>query len=196
MSIEKCLICGVGTSAIHYHHTIPRSCGGENSVQVPLCGNCHTTLHAHGLAIAARAKGSKRHVNQFWPSPEQEDNALPLLKVLVTALLNPDNKSRIPFQLSFDPYLYNALKVLKSDLGLSSLEKTLKYCLIQALHEKGLSHVYEENAERQKAGYACEQFPVSVQRAENSPDRLSQDGNNSTQQQKKQEKNLLAMWGL
>jgi hypothetical protein len=42
----KCEACPNVTVAIEGHHVVPLSYGGkDNGLKVPICGNCHTTIH-------------------------------------------------------------------------------------------------------------------------------------------------------
>lgn len=43
---KQCASCPVITNAIEDHHVVPLSYGGKLTGQtVPICGNCHTTVH-------------------------------------------------------------------------------------------------------------------------------------------------------
>ena len=113
-------------------------------MQIPLCSSCHNILHANGVALVARIKGSKNRVRKFWPTPEQEVRAKPYLEILVKALLLPvadGYKAKHPIQLSVDTVGYELLKMLQADIGASSIQKTINYAIYRTLEERGLRDV-------------------------------------------------------
>lgn len=143
---HQCTICLIRTSAMHWHHTVPRSRGGEDSLQIPLCGDCHTVLHSHALAMASAIRRGKRIKNPTrWLKPEDEERAKPFLEVLVRSLLMPipegfDRTHLV--QTSVPTATYEALHALKLDQGLGSLERTLVYCIERSI-DLGSSHVHQ-----------------------------------------------------
>lgn len=99
----------------------------------------------------ARIKGSKRPLRKFWNSPLEETNAEPYLEILVKALLQPIQGSREHLvSISVPTHLFEGLKLLQADLGLPSQEKTLEYCLLTSLNQKGLLNVvgYEKDEKK------------------------------------------------
>jgi hypothetical protein len=88
--MTSCTICG-SHDAIHWHHTIPRSRGGELSKQIPLCASCHNTLHHHALYLKSKINNKKplKSAKVFWSNPEHERIASPYLNILVQALCTP-----------------------------------------------------------------------------------------------------------
>lgn len=141
----SCIIC-FSQLNIQYHHTIPRSRGGEDSLQIPLCSNCHSSIHFNALSIVSKINNPKRKNNykRFWASSEEEERVEPYLKILVKALVEP-----IPMELSRNhvltvsvpSILFDQFKLLQLDLGLSSQEKVLEYCINQTLAIRGLKDV-------------------------------------------------------
>jgi len=138
-----CVICGRIVPIINWHHTVPRSRGGEDSLQIPLCPDHHSQLHANALAIVARIRGkSKRPLRGFWNSDFEETNAKPYLEILVQALLLPiQGKREHLVSTSVPTNLFEGLKLLQADLGFSSQDKVIEYCLVNTLQSKGLLDV-------------------------------------------------------
>lgn len=136
-----CCICGRVTSNIHMHHTIPRSLGGEDSLQIPLDGDCHTKLHAHASALVARSNGKrKKAVVSPW-SVEEEERARRWLLVLVESMLNPpDSYEKLTLlpQLRINCELRHAIEILKRDNSLSNMENALMYCIHHTLKYHGI----------------------------------------------------------
>lgn len=143
---DWCTICYDRAGVLHWHHTIPRSRGGEHSLQIPLCATCHNALHANALAIVSKINNPKRKpINKrFWASVEEEQRAQPFLQVLVEALFRP-----IPeglerehlLSVSVSSTLFEQFKLLQLDLGLSSQEKVLEHCIKQTLRIRGIDNV-------------------------------------------------------
>jgi hypothetical protein len=146
LSVNHCIICGVRSAALHEHHVVPRSCGGSQGETIMICGQCHTTLHAHGSFLASKRVGN-RPAKQFWSNPDHERRAMPYLTKLVTALLASrdvdfDSSSRLrTLSLRMTEDMYRALKLLKMDIGASSLESALQFCVQRTLITKGLTGV-------------------------------------------------------
>lgn len=139
-----CTICTTWQVVPHYHHTVPRSRGGENSLQIPLCGGCHTTLHAHALWIVAKVRNSKLPSKQFWASDEVENRAKKWLQILVSALslpIAPGYVAQHPLNLSVNTEFLERIRLLQQDLGVSSMEKTIRYALEKLITERGLANV-------------------------------------------------------
>jgi hypothetical protein len=132
------------------HHTVPQSCGGEKSLQVSLCASHHDILHAHALAIIAAKKRNKKIEKQFWKTEQEEQNAQPLLNVLLQSLqLNKDSteaQNRNIVSANLNLLLKQSLKLLAKDLKMSQ-DKALTFSLIYTLNQKGILN--EENFRRQ-----------------------------------------------
>ncbi len=140
----NCTICTEYFSVLHWHHTVPQSRGGKDSLQIPLCSSCHTILHANAVALQARLKGSKKVVRRFWVDAEQERRAAPYLEILVKALMLPIAEgytAQHPIHLSVDTNFYELIKLLQSDLGVSSIQKTIHMSIQHTLSERGLGNV-------------------------------------------------------
>lgn len=137
----NCTICTQYFSLLHYHHTVPRALGGEDSLQIPLCAQCHNVLHAEAEAIVAKKRTGKEISRTYWTSPLHADNARPFLEILVNAMLNADlapieNKLWI-IQARAPDALRRAMQLYKLDSGLPSMEKALLLCLAETLKKKG-----------------------------------------------------------
>lgn len=139
-----CTICLDGNAIMHWHHTIPRSRGGDASLQIPLCPDCHNTLHAYALAVVSRlrsTKAKKKPLRRFWKTTEQEERASPYLEILVKALMSPPIGDRQHLlSISVPTQLFEEFKLLQLELGMSSQEATLVYCLEYMLQSKGLKN--------------------------------------------------------
>lgn len=147
---QRCLICQKLSSAIHMHHTIPQALGGESSLQIPLDGDCHTTLHAKASACVSFNKGNrKKRPGSFWANPEHELNAEPWVNILVRAMMNPprgsDEKLTLLPSIKVDAERRVALDCLKQDLqGISNMSQVLKFCIDFTLMSKGLLQNVEQ----------------------------------------------------
>jgi len=83
-----------------------------------------------------------RKPKKFWRSPEEELRASKFLEILVKALLSPILTDREHLlSASVSTSVFEEFKLLQLDLGASSMEKTLHYCLQLALHTKGIKNV-------------------------------------------------------
>lgn len=147
MDSTRCTICH-GRTAIDMHHTVPRSRGGEDSLQIPLCSVCHKSLHFHALALCARIRSGKPITKVYWKSAEEQERAEPYLEILVKALLSPipegvERKHLISCVVDTDAFEY--LKLLQLDIGANSQEATILYCLNLALEHRGLKHVKDRD---------------------------------------------------
>ena len=139
-SKDPCTICTKIEPIMHSHHTVPRSRGGENSLQIQLCPTCHNLLHANAVALVAQIRNNRTGtVKNFFVNPDDNSRAQPYLKILVIALIGTSQEERrhtvtasIPTDIFFD------LKILQQDLGLSSLEKTMEFCIVHTLNAKGV----------------------------------------------------------
>lgn len=152
-ALTRCIICGQFSRAIHWHHTVPRSLGGELSLQIPIDGNCHTTLHAKAEAVVSRLNGKRREpVGEFWADPEAEHRAQTWLQILVDAMLNPQVAPgqkeillpmiKIPVDLRFE------LELLKRDTpGITNMSQVLRYCIEFTLKQKGLKQHEQKDDE-------------------------------------------------
>jgi hypothetical protein len=134
-----CTICEKYQSLLHWHHTIPQSLGGKNSLQIPLCAQCHNLLHAHALAIYARTKTGRAIQKKYWATPAMEHNAGQWLKILVEAILSDEAVVGKQYVMQFkaSPALHTALQLFKSDSNVSSLEKAMILAISDHLRNRG-----------------------------------------------------------
>ena len=60
---NKCVKCGESDpNKIQWHHVIPRSLGGEDTIEniIPLCVKCHALEHGHGCCVDTKTGGRPR----------------------------------------------------------------------------------------------------------------------------------------
>ena len=140
---EPCLVCEVHEPIMHSHHTTPQCRGGVNSPQVILCPTCHNLIHAQALHLVSCIRKNTTPVKRFWRSAGLEDRAAGLVQTIVRAFLEPlptDVQVDIPLTLTVDAQLQAALQLLHLHLGLSSMEKTIRYCVTSMLERKGIKN--------------------------------------------------------
>jgi len=144
--LVRCIICGKFSRSIHYHHTVPRSLGGEHSLQIPIDGDCHTTLHAKAEAVVSRLAGHRKQpIGTFWDDPEAEQRAEMWLSILVNAMLNPPvqpgQKEVLLPMIKVDMETRMALELLKRDTpGITNMSQVLRLCIELTLKSKGLKN--------------------------------------------------------
>lgn len=142
----KCCICHQWTRNIHWHHTTPQALGGKDSLQIPIDGDCHTTLHAKADAAASFLRGNRNEPpGRYWDSWESEQRAQPYLEILVSSLLNPpisDGEKRIKLaNPEVDLPTRELLDRLKKDLpGVTNMSQVIDYCIHYTLRTKGYSN--------------------------------------------------------
>jgi hypothetical protein len=136
----NCTICTKYFSTLHWHHTVPRALGGEHSLQIPLCGDCHTTLHANADAIVAKINGGKSIKRIFWTRPGDSGRAEKWLGILVNAMLNPPDLLDKEYLIStkIDQKTHVALTQLKQMLGATNLQDVYLFCIATTLKQRGL----------------------------------------------------------
>lgn len=149
-----CCICADNAGVLHSHHTVPRSRGGEKSLQINLCPTCHNAIHANALAIVSRIKNPKRPNNtrRFWRNAEEEQRAERFLQILVEALVKPipeELEREHLLSLNVSTSLFEQFKLLQLDTGLSSQEKVLNYCIKQTLINRGIENVSSKNPKKE-----------------------------------------------
>lgn len=148
-----CTICVKHFTLLHWHHTTPQALGGKDSLQIPLCSQCHNLLHAHAEAVVAQVRTGRQSKRQYWANDTQEQNAKPYLDILVSAILSAaDNgvagkkwmiSSRIPDE------VHKALHLFKIDSGLRNLDQALLLCLAETLKKKGYLDGQDDNSQSQ-----------------------------------------------
>lgn len=140
---ERCVTCDVHEPIMHSHHTIPQCRGGVNSQQVILCPTCHNLIHAQALHLVSCIRKNTVPEKRFWRSAELEEKAASLVQIIVRAFLEPlptDVQVDIPLTLTVDAKLKADLQLLQLDLGMSSMEKTIRYCVTSMLERKGIKN--------------------------------------------------------
>jgi hypothetical protein len=150
---DRCTICDTST-IVEWHHTVPRSRGGENSLQIPLCSVCHRALHFSALAIKSKIQSGRPIKKVYWKSADEQKRAEPYLQILVRALLMPIPEGMTRNHLisvSVDTETFELFKLLQLDLGISSQEETIIYCLRSAIEQRGLN-----NGKRHKLWFQTE----------------------------------------
>lgn len=149
-----CVICTNYFNLLHWHHTIPQALGGKDSLQIPLCSDCHNVLHAHAEGIVANIRSSRKISRVYWNNSIKENNARPYLEILVKAILDPplspeDKETKISIPVPYD--VHRGLHLLKMDKNLGSLVNTVLYCIVFTLKSKGiLSGNDKHKEEKQK----------------------------------------------
>ncbi len=142
---DPCTICFRKESIMHSHHTIPRSRGGEDSLQIILCPTDHNAIHAHAVHMVSKIRNPRkqRELKQFWRSPDDEDRAQPYLQILVRSLIEPLPEGVTRQHLlstSVETPVFEDMKMLQTDLGLTSMEATLNYCIALTLKHRGITN--------------------------------------------------------
>ncbi len=156
--MPECLICKVSESVMHRHHTTPRCRGGENSPQVDLCSSCHNILHSNAKHLVSCIKGNRKPSKTFWRDADEEIAAQPLVQLIVKAFITEplgDPNLEHPLTFNVPTSVLRDLKKLQSDLGASSMEKTLVYCVSYVLKSRGIKNA--------KATLPMWHLPVSQQ---------------------------------
>lgn len=136
-----CTICENHFQLLHWHHTVPRALGGSNSLQIPLCAQCHNQLHAHADGIVASQTSSRKVKRVFWDSQKQLDNALPYIGILVKSITSAKEHGvedkMWAMQLKVPDNLHKSLIRLKQDSPLNNMEEVVLMCLGKALKDLG-----------------------------------------------------------
>lgn len=126
-----CAVCAVLPPTPHYHHIYPQCFGGKNGPLVLLCPNCHNGIHASASATLSYIRsGGKNKIKQFWNNHEEELNAAPYINAIVSLAQTYEGEKNYKMLIELDSETYNALRFLKKDLAQSSLQATLKYCIL------------------------------------------------------------------
>jgi len=92
--------------------------------------------------------GNKKPLRQFWSDVEAEKRAQQYLEVLVRAMMSPPVCEREHLlSASVSTTAFEEFKILQQDLGLSSHEKTVEYCIQFTLNNKGLKNVLSKGVQ-------------------------------------------------
>lgn len=159
----NCTICTNYFSLLHWHHTIPQALGGVDSLQIPLCSDCHNVLHAHALAVVARTRSGRKIKKVYWPRPGDEERALPYLEILVNSILFPpiapeDKEYNLQTKVNSD--IHFGLGLLQQDLpGCKSMQQAVLYCIAYTLKSRGLYN--DSNAEHREESSSQHQKPTA-----------------------------------
>lgn len=119
-----CSLCERDTPLIEYHHTIPRSCGGENSRTEVLCQGCHKLIHSIAdMIIHNKTDKAKSIIESLNYNQNQLSHFSKLVKTIVQARtlkregkLSPSVES---ITIKLDPILKAKLHTLSRDMKMS-----------------------------------------------------------------------------
>lgn len=159
-NLTRCIICTKMTGAINWHHTVPRSLGGTESLQIPVCGDCHTSLHSNALGVVAqinKPRKSNAPHKTYWANPADQQRAKHWLQILVQALLLPpisvgDKKTLLPM-IAVDSSTRQQLSLMQKDLqGVTNLEQLLLFCINYTLKNRGYKNDKEPQLEEDRHG--------------------------------------------
>lgn len=135
----SCTICENHFTLLHWHHTVPQALGGKDSMQIPLCSQCHNLLHANSEAVVAARRGGKANTRKFWRTVREEVNAQPWLEILVDAIENAATVTGKHYVMQFEApaHLHRALQLFKMDSGVTSLDRAVILAISEILRAKG-----------------------------------------------------------
>lgn len=151
----SCTICEQHFTLLHWHHTVPQALGGKDSMQIPLCSQCHNLLHANSEAVVAARRGGKANTRTFWKNTREESNAQPWLEILVEAIENAHTVEGKVYMMRFQAtaQLHRALQLFKMDSGVTSLDRAVILAISEILRAKGyLNDNSTEEHQRKSTG--------------------------------------------
>jgi hypothetical protein len=151
----ECTICEQHFSLLHWHHTVPQALGGKDSLQIPLCSQCHNLLHANAEAVVAFHRNGKKITRNFWKSTREENNAQPWLEILVSAIESAHEVVGKNYVMQFraTARLHRALQLFKMDSGVTSLDKAVILAISEFLKAKGyLNEQQRDSKDNQPQG--------------------------------------------
>jgi hypothetical protein len=102
--------------------------------------------------VAKIRSKTKRKSKTFWKKGEDAERAQPYLEILVRALLSPIPEGCSRSHLLSVPVsteLFEQFRLLQVDLGLSSQEKALLYCVKYTLANKGIQNEKDNTGSNQ-----------------------------------------------
>lgn len=133
---KKCLICGKGsTEVLHEHHVIPQAYGGRDMGTVTLCAEHHNMIHSAAIKCLMTIRSGST-VDFVWPN---NHGAAEVAEALVYKIVEAALKSKVrtyKITLTLDQTQRDILGLLKQDLSISSLEKTVLACLDAAYRDR------------------------------------------------------------
>jgi hypothetical protein len=160
----SCKICEQHFTLLHWHHTVPQALGGRDSVQIPLCSQCHNLLHANSEAVVAARRNGKPVTRIFWRSAREEANAQPWLEILVDAIQNAHVVKGKHYVMQFEApaQLHRALQLFKMDSGVTSLDRAVILAISELLRAKGYFDENHSSDQHQRKGKSNPQAPKTA----------------------------------
>lgn len=122
---------------MHEHHVIPQAYGGVNGPTVILCPDHHNEVHKIALAVIVAARSGKRVEPRMPPSVVKKKIFSQLVQaIVVAALKSPVREYTLPLKLNQEQR--QLLGLLKTELGVSSLEKAMLTSFELVARSRGL----------------------------------------------------------
>lgn len=112
-----------------------------------LCPTCHNLIHGEAIHLVSCIRKNAVPSKRFWGSAELEERAKRLVQIIVKSFIEdlPEGAEiSAPLTFTVSAKVKRDLQLLQSDLGLSSMEKTLAYCANYTLENRGIKN--EQNA--------------------------------------------------
>lgn len=131
--LATCLICGEPTTTPHEHHIIPQAYDpNKNGKTVTLCADHHNLIHA--LADEYSSKGTLD--SSLWGSEYERVRGESLVAEILKAKAKGSQTFKIVYEV--DQHQRARLTKLKVALGLSSIPKTIDFCVNAVMKEVGI----------------------------------------------------------
>jgi hypothetical protein len=129
--VDNCVVCGVVLPVPHDHHVIPQEYGGEKGPTVPICGDCHTKVHAEAESLLAHLRNNRgKPVRRVWETEKLSESAKPYVSAIVkSALRFGGTKPYVKMHQKIDNKTHAALKRFKLDNGFGNLEEAVLFCI-------------------------------------------------------------------
>ena len=132
----SCFVCHSDSIFTDSHHIVPRSRGGAEGPEVPLCQDCHRLLHS-------AAKKMKRGKSPDSLMIGLNEGAIARARGLIQAILMSDlnqplNKNPLIAAVLDDPCYLTALKLFQRDAGFTSQEAAINGMLRKIAEKYGL----------------------------------------------------------
>lgn len=122
-----CYVCNKATATPHSHHTHLQAYGGKNSRTVTLCPTHHSLIHS--LA-------DKGITDYAWETEQQRNRGQPLVNHAIASKKSETRLFKIWYEV--DAEKRRKLGVLKTELGLKSIEKTVDFCVDAVMKKIGV----------------------------------------------------------